>query len=257
MDTVLMCLASFLAAAVTLFSGFGLGTLLMPFFALFFPLQSAIALTAIVHLLNNALKLILFGRDADRHVVLQFGVPPVFAAVLGAWALRHLSNLTAVMHYRRFDHDFEVMPVKVAVATLLVLFTLSELRLKEGTLSFDRKCLPLGGIMSGFFGGPSGHQGALRSAFIVRSGLSKDSFLGTSVVIACLVDMTRLLVYGVALPSITQDGQLWFLLAVISSTFAGTWWGNQLAPKVTIRTVQAIVSIMVFGIAIGLGSGPI
>ncbi len=109
--------------------------------------------------------------------------------------------------------------------------------------------------MSGFFGGLSGHQGALRSAFLVRSGLSKDSFLGTGVVIACLVDMTRLLVYGVALPSITQDGQLWFLLAVISSAFAGTWLGNQLAPKVTIRTVQAIVSIIVFGIAIGLGSG--
>ncbi len=126
------------------------------------------------------------------------------------------------MHYRLFDHDVEVLPVKVAVATLLVLFTLSELRLKEGTLSFDRKYLPLGGIMSGFFGGLSGHQGALRSAFLVRSGLSKDSLLGTGVVIACLVDMTRLLVYGVALPSITQDGQLWFLLAVISSAFAGT-----------------------------------
>ncbi len=126
------------------------------------------------------------------------------------------------MHYRLFDHDVEVLPVKVAVATLLVLFTLSELRLKEGTLSFDRKYLPLGGIMSGFFGGLSGHQGALRSAFLMRSSLSKDSFLGTGVVIACLVGMARILVYGVAFPSVTQDGQLWFLLAVISSTFAGT-----------------------------------
>ena len=29
-------------------------------------------------------------------------------------------------------------------------------------LEFDRRYLPLGGLLSGFFGGLSGHQGALR-----------------------------------------------------------------------------------------------
>ena len=82
-----MCLTAFLAGGVTLFSGFGLGTLLMPVFALFFAIQAAIALTAIVHLFNNLLKLMLLGRYADRHVVLQFGVPAILAAFLGAWVL--------------------------------------------------------------------------------------------------------------------------------------------------------------------------
>ena len=250
-----MCLTAFLAAGVTLFSGFGLGTLLLPVFALFFPIQAAIALTAIVHLFNNLLKLMLLGRYADRHVVLQFGVPAILAAFLGAWVLGRLSDLAPLMHYSLFARDFQVIPVKLAVATLLVVFTLLELTFKESTLSFDKKYLPLGGIISGFFGGLSGHQGALRSAFLIKCGLSKEGFLGSGVVIACLVDIARLAVYGAAFSSITRKEHLVLLLAAIASAFAGTWIGNQLVQKVTIRTIQVIVSIMVFGIAVGLGAG--
>jgi len=43
-----------------LLSGFGLGTLLLPVFALFFPLPVAIAATALVHLANNFFKLMCF-----------------------------------------------------------------------------------------------------------------------------------------------------------------------------------------------------
>jgi hypothetical protein len=38
-----------IVSGLTLFSGFGLGTILMPAFALFFPLTVAIAATAVVH----------------------------------------------------------------------------------------------------------------------------------------------------------------------------------------------------------------
>lgn len=255
MVAIFLCLTAFLAAGVTLFSGFGLGTLLMPIFALFFPIQTAIALTAIVHLLNNLMKLMLLGRDADRDVVLRFGVPAILAAFFGAWVLGRLSDLAPLLRYQIFAYDFQVMPVKIAVATLLVVFTLLELTLKEGTLSFDKQYLPLGGVMNGFFGGLSGHQGALRSAFLIKCGLSKEGFLGSGVVIACLVDIARLAVYGVAVSSITSDGHLVLLLAVIASAFGGTWVGNQLTHKVTIRTIQVIVSIMVLVIAAGLGAG--
>jgi hypothetical protein len=38
-------------------------------------------------------------------------------------------------------HDFQVMPVNIAIATLLVVFTLLDLTLKEGTLSFDKRMM--------------------------------------------------------------------------------------------------------------------
>lgn len=46
--------------------------------------------------------------------------------------------------------------------------------------------------MSGFFGGLSGNQGAFRSAFLIKAGLSKDAYIATGVVAAVIVDLTRL-----------------------------------------------------------------
>ena len=56
MEYTVIILVALFASALTLFSGFGLGTLLMPAFAFFFPIEIAVALTAVVHLLNNIFK---------------------------------------------------------------------------------------------------------------------------------------------------------------------------------------------------------
>ncbi|MBI4386078.1 MAG: TSUP family transporter, partial [Elusimicrobia bacterium] len=93
MKYLLICSAALLTSGLTLFSGFGLGTLLMPVFAIFFPVEAAVGLTAVVHFLNNLFKLWLLGRHADRPVVLRFGIPAILAAFLGAQALVWLSHL--------------------------------------------------------------------------------------------------------------------------------------------------------------------
>ncbi len=61
MEYIVICLVALLVSALTLFSGFGLGTVLMPAFALFFPVPVAIAATAVVHLANNLFKVVLVG----------------------------------------------------------------------------------------------------------------------------------------------------------------------------------------------------
>lgn len=50
MSYLIICILALFVSALTLFSGFGLGTLLMPVLALFFPIEVALAATAIVHL---------------------------------------------------------------------------------------------------------------------------------------------------------------------------------------------------------------
>lgn len=77
MSFVIVPFVGLVAAVLTFFSGFGLGTLLLPTFALFFPVPVAIAATAVVHLLNNLLKVGLVMRHASRPIVLRFGVPAV------------------------------------------------------------------------------------------------------------------------------------------------------------------------------------
>src|SRR5512135_582899 len=111
MHYLIICSAAFLASGLTLFSGFGLGTLLLPVMALFFPVGLAIALTAVVHLFNNLFKLALLGRHADRGAVLRFGLPAIVASFLGARTLIWLAGLQPMLRYHLGGREFQVMPV--------------------------------------------------------------------------------------------------------------------------------------------------
>ena len=66
MEYLIICVVCLVTSALTLFSGFGLGTLLLPAFALFFPVDVAVGLTAIVHFLNNLFKLSFDKPDFTR-----------------------------------------------------------------------------------------------------------------------------------------------------------------------------------------------
>lgn len=254
---IVVCVVSFFAAGLTLFSGFGLGTILLPAFALFFPLPAAVALTAVVHLLNNLLKLALLGRHADRAVAVRFGLPAMAAAFAGAWVLARLSGRAALLTYAWGNRAYEVQPAKLAVALLMIGFALLEVSGAEERVRLDRRFLPLGGLLSGFFGGVSGHQGALRAMFLLKCGFSKETFLGTGVVIACLVDLTRLGVYAVEFPWPDMAANRGLLVAATASAFAGTWIGNRLVEKITLRGVRWVVSGMLALIAFGLAAGVI
>jgi hypothetical protein len=255
MNYLTICLAAFLASGLTLFSGFGLGTLLLPAMAVFFPIDIAIALTAVVHFLNNLFKLALLGRFADWRVVWRFGVPAILSAVLGAQMLLWLSRLQPLLQYRFLGADFQVMPVKLVVAFLMVFFALFELAPQSGRLSFNLKYLPLGGVLSGFFGGLSGHQGALRSPFLLKAGLSKESFIATGVVITLMVDIPRIIIYTVNFHLLRLGETSLLLLAAVLSAFSGAFVGNLLVKKVTLRFIQLLVALMLLAIAAALGAG--
>jgi len=255
MDYFIVCAAALLASGLTLFSGFGLGTLLMPVFAVFFPVQAAIVLTAVVHLLNNLFKLALVGKFADRPVIVRFGLPGVVAAFLGAWTLSKLSTLPPVMTYQLSGRDVSIMPVNVVVAILIVVFVVLELLPQFQALSFEQQYLPFGGFASGYLGGLSGHQGALRSAFLTRCRLSAESYIGTSVVIACLVDVARITTYGAQFSLENAGTHVSLLAAATASAFLGAYLGSRLVKKITMRAIQIIVTVMLLGIAVGMGSG--
>lgn len=254
MNYLVICLVAFLASGLTLFSGFGLGTLLLPAMAIFFPIDTAIALTAIVHLLNNLFKFALLGRHADRATVLRFGLPAILAALLGARMLLWLSHLQPLLIYQLFGLQFQIMPVKLVVAGLMVFFALFELLPRLAEISVEKKYLPLGGLLSGFFGGLSGHQGALRSIFLLKAGLSKESFIATGVVITLLVDIPRIIVYSASFSLLQGDG-VSMLAAAVLSAFSGAFLGNRLLNKVTLRGIQLLVAGMLLGIAVGLALG--
>ncbi len=258
MDYAVICLVALLVSALTLFSGFGLGTLLMPAYALFFPLPVAIAATAVVHLANNIFKTVLVGRNADWRVVLKFALPAAAAAMIGATLLNLFAGLPSLTSYHLSGQKHEIYLVKLIVGALIVGFACLDLLPGFSTTAFDRKYLPIGGLLSGFFGGLSGIQGALRSAFLIKVGLGKEAFIGTSTVTAVIVDISRLLIYGLGfyMMKISQvESMGGIILAAVIAAFVGSFVGTRLMKKVTLQSVQIIVGVMLIVVGIGMAAG--
>jgi len=259
MELLIVCASSLVASGLTLFSGFGLGTILAPVFALFFPISTAIAMTAVVHLANNLFKIGLVGRDAHWPTVIRFGLPAALAAIVGAELLSNVATMLPWMSYGLYGRVHEITPVKVSIGLVIALFALLELSPAFARLSFHSQWLPLGGLLSGFFGGLSGNQGALRSAFLIKAGLSKESYVGTGAVCTVLVDVTRIVIYGMLFDMTWQSAKddhiaIPILVATISA-FIGAYFGKRLLKKVTIRVVELTVAVLMVTIGLGLSSG--
>ncbi|MEX2568491.1 MAG: sulfite exporter TauE/SafE family protein [Cyclobacteriaceae bacterium] len=255
MEILIISLAAFITALLTFFSGFGLGTILTPVFIIFFPVDLAIALTGVVHFFNNLFKLFLVGKRADKAILIKFGIPAILAAFVGALIMINLSSVTPLFSYYVGAHLFKVTPLKFIIGILLILFSLIDLIPYFKKLEFNQNKIPLGGALSGFFGGLSGHQGALRSAFLINAGLSKEVFVGTSVVIATFIDFTRLSVYASRFGQSGLGQNLPLVISATFSAFAGAYLGNRLLDKITLSFIQKLVAILLLLISISLTLG--
>ncbi|OFZ23242.1 MAG: hypothetical protein A2X94_12125 [Bdellovibrionales bacterium GWB1_55_8] len=255
MEQIVIPLVAFAASLLTFFSGFGLGTLLMPVFAIFFPVDLAVGMTAVVHFLNGLFKVGLVGRHAVKRVVVRFGAPAVLGAVIGAWFLTQISDADPILTYRLGEREFRVFPVKFVVAALIVVFTLFELLPKLRNMEISSRYLSLGGILSGFFGGLSGHQGALRSAFLARAGLSKEQFVATGAMIATFIDVARIGVYSTHFAADGFSANSRLLILTTAAAFAGAFAGNRVLQKVTMRGIQVFVSFSLLVLSMALGAG--
>lgn len=257
MEFIIIALVAFGASILTFFSGFGLGTILLPAFALFFPVHIAIAMTGIVHFTNNLFKMLLVAKNTDIKVLFRFGIPAIIASFVGAYLLLNLEFMPKIYSYQLFDKQFEITPIKLTISIILLIFSILEFIPKFKNLQFENDKLIYGGLLSGFFGGLSGIQGALRTAFLVKSGLPKEAFIATGVVIASLIDISRLSVYVTRFNDANIMDNINLLILAIISAILGAIIGNKLLKKVTMKSIQVVVAIMLIIISVLMGMGVI
>lgn len=254
MDYLVIGITAFLASGLTLYSGFGLGTVLLPAFALFFPAETAVAATGAVHLLNNLFKGGLLRRSADWRIVMRFGLPAIPAAILGAWVLAQLGETRIAYDWSAFGRVFRPSGAGVVIGTLMILFAMLELQPWFQRLAAPPRLMPLGGVLTGFLGGLSGQQGALRSMFLLKSGLDLQHYIGTGVMIAIVIDLSRLPTYAASFSGSELGGDQGLRLIAIGTlcAFAGAWLGAHYAKKATVGAVRAIVAALMLAIGTGL-----
>ena len=232
----------------------------MPVFALFFPLPVAIASVAVVHLANNLFKAILVGKYAKASVVIKFGIPAALTAALGAYLLNLFSKWPPLFSFHLYGVELKASIIGFLVGSMVIFSSIFELVPRFSRLSFDEDYIPLGGALSGFFGGVSGNQGILRSAFLIKSGLSKEEFIGTGVLCSVIVDSSRILVYGWAVytqkfAQAFSQNMSGIVIAASLTAFIGSYIGSKLTHKITFRMLQIIVGTMLLllGFAIMIG----
>lgn len=258
MDLALVGAVAFIASGLTLYSGFGLGTILLPAFLLFFPAPVAVAATAVVHLINNLFKGGLLGRQADWRIVARFGIPAIPATVAGAWALAVLGESDRVFVWTGFDRTFGPTGAGIAIGTMLMVLALLELQPRFQRLAAPARLLPLGGLLTGFIGGLTGQQGAFRSMFLLKSALAPRQFIATGVSIAILIDLARLPTYAASFAdhAFALGDRGWALVGVGTlCALAGAFLGTRYVEKVTIAGIRVAVAALMFAIGAALVAG--
>lgn len=255
MEYVIIALTVLVGSGLTFFSGFGLGTLMLPVFSLFFDLSVAVGATAVVHLMNNLFKFALVSRHIDKTTLVVFGIPALIAAALGAWTLTLLGDKEAIHSYLLAGREFSITLIGIVIGSLMIFFAWVDLDPRFKKWQLTKKHLPYGGFLSGFFGGLSGHQGAFRATFLTKAGLTKEEFIGTSNAVSLIVDLVRISSYFLfAANLVTGENKFsaafsegkYLLMVGIVFAFAGTYFGRKLVKKTTISGIQRLVGVLLF-----------
>lgn len=244
-----------IASLLTFFSGFGLGILLLPVFSIFFSIPIAVTMTAIIHFFNNFFKFFLVGKNTNWKIVISFGVPALFAAFIGAFVFLGISQLSSIGQYEFFGKTYSFEPLKLIVGILLLIFATLELKTESLNLHLKKKHLIFGGILSGFFGGLSGFQGVFRSMFLINCNLSKEEFIASGVVIACLVDLARIPTYSFLLQEGLIRRNFFLLIIAMIAAFVGSYLGNIFLKKTTVQLLKISIAIFIYIISISLMAG--
>jgi uncharacterized membrane protein YfcA len=257
MEYLLISIIALFISMVSLFSGFGFGTVLLPVFALFFPLTLAIALSALLHFMNSLSQVILVGKYGNFKIVLKFGIPAAFAALFGAYLLRIISHYEPIFSYSYKGFTLNITWMRLIVGIIIIFSALLILMPKMAKFSFPPRYIPLGGIFSGFLGGFTGYQGALRSAFLIKAGLKKEEFIGTSSWCSIIVDVFRIvgyipIIYG---ERIMNSRNLIGLGIASLIAFFGTFLGSKNLHRVTLHGLKILIGAMLLILGVIIISG--
>lgn len=224
-------------SVVTLFTGFGVGTIMMPVMALFFDVKVAIFLAAIVHFFNNMSRLVLYRSELNWKIIQRFGVVSIIGAFIGSYIQIYLDSTW----------------LKVGVGLFLTTYALLSLIPNDLKFKLPSSVDFVGGFLSGLIGGLIGNQGAIRSLYLLNYGLEKKELIVSSALIAIVIDSTRIPVYAYTNFQYLQENIVLLTLIVLSAII-GTVVGSRILPSFSYDLFKKIilVGILILGVLMTL-----
>jgi uncharacterized membrane protein YfcA len=233
LDALVLAIAT-VAGGLAAVTGFGIGSLLTPVFAMQVDTRLAVAAVSIPHVVGTAVRFWFRSGGVDRRVFWSFGLTSAAGGLAGALLHGWASNrwLTALF------------------GALLLFAAGSEASGLARRMRFRGWVAWIAGALSGLLGGLVGNQGGLRSAALLGFDLSKQQFVATATAVGLVVDGARMPVYLA-----TQHRELaqiwvpiaWAVLGVTIGTVAGSRVLGRI-PDLWFRRVLAL-TLAALGIA--------
>jgi uncharacterized membrane protein YfcA len=250
-DTIVIVIVTFVTSLITFFSGFGLGSVLMPVLGITVPIHIAIGITAIVHLVVSAFKSVMLFKDINWKTTIQFGISAAIFSIGGALLLKQIVEIPFLPSYDLMGITAKPSILKIVVGCFLLGIIIYDIIPSLKKRKFNKKYLYVGGAIAGFFGGLTGLQGAMRSAFLMGTELEPEEYIATSSSCSTIIDAARVAIY---IPTMLIDtwSNVHTSITAVAATVAvvGTIIGFSFLKFVTIKTIRIIVVSLIGVLAI-------
>lgn len=224
---LMLCVAAFLAAAISASAGFGGALILLPVLVHLVGAKLAVPLLTIMQLVGNFSRVAFGFLQIHRPSVRIFLSAAVPAAVLGALSFASIpaSGSTRL------------------IGMVLLIFAALKLKPGHGRIPENRFLLG-GGLLTGAVSGLAGSAGPLGAAVFLSLRLSPVAYVASEAVTALVIHSAKTLVYH---QRMEVPASIWLLaaapaLAMISGTWASKRWFQRLPPERFRRIVTLLLA---------------
>ncbi len=216
-------------------SGFGSSVIFVPLASYLLPRNAVLAVTSLMHVFSNVVKVWMFRKTIDWKLALLFGIPSLLLTIVGAFLVSYIDSTTA-----------DVILSFFLIAFSLLFLLLPKLKMKETAAQAITT-----GSVAGFAAGLLGTGGAIRAIGLIAFSLEKNLFVGTSAAIDFGVDFSRMFIY--AGQGFFQSLNIWIyppLLFVAS--WLGTFIGKKLLDKINPKHFRMGVLLLILAVGISM-----
>lgn len=228
---ILICFLTILITVIGTMAGFGRSTLLIPLLSLFYPLEEALLMVSILHLLGNIGILVFNYNNINISLMLYFGIPGAIMSFLGALLVAFQTN--------------SLLPW---LGVTLVIYGLLILMKPSFKLQPTKSVAFWGGAMSGFEGGLFGLQGAVRTMFLSMFNLEPKVYVATAAAISMFIDFTRIPTYALNQGNVFTWNFIGQLVLLGFCTQIGVFITSYLAKQISKEYLRIFIALFLIGI---------